>query len=59
MVEETWRIVQPLIDEPCELEPYEPRELGPRGRREPDARPTAAGAEPWLPEEPLETVGAG
>ena len=29
MVEECWRIVQPLIDKPCELEVYEPGGWGP------------------------------
>ncbi len=28
-IEETWRIVQPLIDDPCELEVYEPGSWGP------------------------------
>jgi glucose-6-phosphate 1-dehydrogenase len=30
-VEETWRIVQPLLDKPCELESYERGSWGPEG----------------------------
>ena len=29
MVEETWRIVQPLIDDPPRVEPYKPGGWGP------------------------------
>ena len=43
---ETWRIVQPLLDNPCELETYERGQLGPRGRLHPDLPATAAGAVP-------------
>jgi glucose-6-phosphate 1-dehydrogenase len=31
MVEETWRIVQPLIDDPPQVEPYKPGHWGPEG----------------------------
>ena len=58
MVEETWRIVQPLLDQPCELESYEPGGWGP----ESSAHLTAGYGgwrRPWLPDEPFETVGAG
>lgn len=48
-IEETWRVVQPLLDEPAELHPYEPGTWGPP---EADAltRGIAAWADPWLPE---------
>ena len=35
---ETWRIVQPLIDKPCELEDYRVGQLGAGGRLQPAAR---------------------
>ena len=35
---ETWRIVQPLLDNPCELEDYRVGSWGPGGRLEPAAR---------------------
>jgi glucose-6-phosphate 1-dehydrogenase len=47
-VEETWRIVQPLIDEPGPVYPYEPGTWGP-----PEAKKLTRGIaqwhEPWLP----------
>jgi glucose-6-phosphate 1-dehydrogenase len=54
---ETWRIVQPLIDDPCTLETYT------KGGWGPDAASnllTGYGGwrRPWLPDKPLETVGA-
>ena len=58
MVEETWRIVQPLIDEPCELETYSPGGWGPEGASN-LLHGYGGWRRPWLPEEPLETVGAG
>jgi glucose-6-phosphate 1-dehydrogenase len=47
-IEETWRIVQPLIDRPCELDAYEPGSWGPERA---DALPKAHGGwrNPWLP----------
>jgi glucose-6-phosphate 1-dehydrogenase len=30
-IEETWRIVQPLIDDPGDIEPYTPGSWGPEG----------------------------
>jgi glucose-6-phosphate 1-dehydrogenase len=48
-VDETWRIVQPLIDDPCTLESYAPGTWGPEG-----AATLTAGyggwRRPWLPE---------
>jgi glucose-6-phosphate 1-dehydrogenase len=48
-VEETWRIVQPLLDEPGPVHPYEPGTWGPK---EADGltRGIAQWHEPWLPE---------
>jgi glucose-6-phosphate 1-dehydrogenase len=47
-IEETWRIVQPLIDRPCELDAYEPGSWGPERA---EALPNAHGGwrQPWLP----------
>ncbi len=53
-VEETWRIVQPLIDKPCELETYAPGSWGPEG-----ATHLTAGyggwRRPWLPDAARDT----
>jgi glucose-6-phosphate 1-dehydrogenase len=57
-VEETWRIVQPLIDRPCELETYTPGGWGPEGASN-MLHGYGGWRRPWLPEKPLETVGAG
>ncbi len=48
-VEETWRIVEPLLEEPGPVHPYEPGTWGPK---ESDAltRGLAQWYEPWLPE---------
>jgi glucose-6-phosphate 1-dehydrogenase len=48
-IDETWRIVQPLLDEPCELETYPTGSWGPQSA---DALVKAHGGwrEPWLPE---------
>jgi glucose-6-phosphate 1-dehydrogenase len=48
-IAETWRIVQPLIDDPCELETYEKGTWGPKSA---DNLVKAHGGwrEPWLPE---------
>jgi glucose-6-phosphate 1-dehydrogenase len=49
LVEETWRILQPLLDSPPELHPYEPGSWGPS-----EADGIAAGfggwRGPWIPE---------
>jgi glucose-6-phosphate 1-dehydrogenase len=60
MVEETWRIVQPLIDKPCEVEPYSKGGWGPES-----ATHLTAGyggwRRPWMPDgdQPYGAVGAG
>jgi glucose-6-phosphate 1-dehydrogenase len=48
-VEETWRIVQPLLEDPCELETYEPGSWGPESASH---LTTGYGGwrRPWLPE---------
>jgi glucose-6-phosphate 1-dehydrogenase len=57
-VMETWRIVQPLLDRPCELETYPQGSWGPEGAS--DLLQGYGGwRKPWLPQVPLETVGAG
>jgi glucose-6-phosphate 1-dehydrogenase len=48
-VEETWRIVQPLLEEPGPVHPYEPGSWGPR-EAEKLTRGICQWHEPWLPE---------
>jgi glucose-6-phosphate 1-dehydrogenase len=48
-IEQTWRIVQPLIDEPGKVEPYEPGTWGPQGAAS-LCRGVCEWYEPWLPE---------
>jgi glucose-6-phosphate 1-dehydrogenase len=55
---ETWRIVQPLLDKPCALEPYRKGTWGPEGASN-LLHGYGGWRRPWLPEEALETVGAG
>ena len=55
---ETWRIVQPLLDKPCELESYKKGSWGPEGASN-LLHGYGGWRRPWLPEAPLETVGAG
>jgi glucose-6-phosphate 1-dehydrogenase len=55
---ETWRIVQPLIDKPCELETYRKGSWGPEGASN-LLHGYGGWRRPWLPEAPLEAVGAG
>ena len=55
---ETWRIVQPLIDNPCQLETYTKGGWGPEGASN-LTHGYGGWRRPWLPEAPLETVGAG
>ncbi len=57
-VEETWRIVQPLIERPCELETYAPGGWGPEGASN-LTHGYGGWRRPWLPEAPFEAVGAG
>jgi glucose-6-phosphate 1-dehydrogenase len=47
-IEETWRVVQPLLDEPGPVHPYEPGTWGPKEADE-LTRGIAQWSEPWLP----------
>ena len=47
-IEETWRVVQPLLDEPGKALPYEPGTWGPKEAGE-LLRGTGQWAQPWLP----------
>jgi glucose-6-phosphate 1-dehydrogenase len=47
-VEETWRIVQPLLDEPGPVHPYAPGTWGPEEAKD-LTRGVAQWSEPWLP----------
>ncbi len=47
-VEETWRIVQPLLDDPGPVHPYEPGTWGPPEANE-LTRGIAQWSDPWLP----------
>jgi glucose-6-phosphate 1-dehydrogenase len=49
-VEETWRIVQPLLDEPGPVHPYAPGTWGPK-EAEALTRGICQWHEPWLPDE--------
>ncbi len=49
-IEETWRVVQPLLDEPGEVHPYEQGTWGPE-EAEKLTRGTGQWAKPWLPED--------
>jgi glucose-6-phosphate 1-dehydrogenase len=49
-VEETWRIVQPLLDEPGPVHPYEPGTWGPK-EADKLTRGISQWLEPWLPGE--------
>ena len=55
---ETWRIVQPLLDKPCALESYRKGTWGPEGASN-LLHGYGGWRRPWLPEAPLEAVGAG
>jgi glucose-6-phosphate 1-dehydrogenase len=57
-VVETWRIMQPLLDNPCELEYYHPGSWGPEGASN-LLHGYGGWRRPWLPDKPLEAVGAG
>jgi len=48
-IEQTWRIVQPLIDDPPEVEPYEPGTWGPQSA-ESLCRGICEWYDPWLPD---------
>ena len=58
MVVETWRIVQPLIDKPCDLETYRKGSWGPEGASN-LLHGYGGWRRPWLPEKPLEPVASG
>jgi glucose-6-phosphate 1-dehydrogenase len=55
---ETWRVVQPLLDNPCTLEHYRKRSWGPEGASN-LLHGYGGWRRPWLPEAPLEAVSAG
>ncbi len=55
---ETWRIVQPLIDNPCALEPYRTGSWGPEGASN-LMHGYGGWRRPWVAEGPLAAVGAG
>jgi len=48
-IEETWRVVQPLLDEPGPVHPYAPGTWGPQ-EAEKLTRGVCQWSEPWLPE---------
>jgi glucose-6-phosphate 1-dehydrogenase len=54
-IEETWRVVQPLLDEPGPVHPYAPGTWGP-GQANDLTRGVAQWSKPWLPEPPSEKV---
>jgi glucose-6-phosphate 1-dehydrogenase len=58
MVVETWRIVQPLINKPCDLETYRKGSWGPEGASN-LLHGYGGWRRPWLPEKPLEPVASG
>jgi glucose-6-phosphate 1-dehydrogenase len=49
-IEETWRIVQPLLDDPPKVEPYKPGSWGPEGAKH-LCRGICEWYEPWRPED--------
>jgi glucose-6-phosphate 1-dehydrogenase len=55
---ETWRIVQPLLDNPCDLEIYRPGTWGPEGASY-LLHGYGGWRRPWLPEKQPEPVPAG
>jgi glucose-6-phosphate 1-dehydrogenase len=48
-IEETWRVVQPLLDEPGPVHPYAPGTWGPKQAND-LTRGIAQWSDPWLPE---------
>jgi glucose-6-phosphate 1-dehydrogenase len=54
---ETWRIVQPLLDKPCELETYRPGSWGPEGASN-LMHGYGGWRRPWLPEKAKEPAAA-
>ena len=55
---ETWRIVQPLLDKPCELETYRKGSWGPEGASN-LLHGYGGWRKPWLAEESRESIGSG
>jgi len=55
-IEETWRIVQPLLDEPGPVHSYEPGTWGPK-EAEKLTRGVAQWDEPWLPSDDVKPSG--
>ncbi|MGD9737545.1 MAG: glucose-6-phosphate dehydrogenase [Solirubrobacterales bacterium] len=47
-IEETWRVVQPLLDDPGPVDPYEPGSWGPK-RADELLRGIATWSQPWMP----------
>ncbi len=47
-IEETWRVVQPLLDDPGPVHPYEPGTWGPQEAND-LVKGVATWSEPWLP----------
>ena len=47
-IEETWRVVQPLLDDPGPVLPYEPGTWGPDAAKD-LTRGIAQWSDPWLP----------
>ncbi len=54
-IEETWRIVQPMLDDPGPVLPYEPGTWGPQAADD-LLRGVATWSEPWLPETEADKV---
>ena len=55
-VEETWRIVQPLLDQPGPVHPYEPGTWGPK-EAEKLTRGVCQWHDPWLPSDDVKPSG--
>jgi glucose-6-phosphate 1-dehydrogenase len=55
---ETWRIVQPLLDKPCELETYRKHSWGPEGASN-LLHGYGGWRRPWLAEQSREAIGSG
>ena len=47
-VEETWRVMQPLLDAPPPVHPYAPGQLGPRGGRTRSSQGHGRWHGPWV-----------
>ncbi len=47
-IEQTWRIVQPLLDNPCQVHPYEPGSWGPEAAQS-LLRGHCGWQQPWMP----------